>query len=143
MVVRILHWLGILACLALIISCFLPWGYYADPQITHEADRVFTGFYSYKQYYGKPGIIFSFFALLILIFMLLPKVWAKRANLFMSAFTLAYAIRTFIVFGSCYNNYCPQKLFGLYLMLGCTVIMLLASAFPNVNLSDKKTVSRG
>jgi hypothetical protein len=143
MFVRILHWLGIVACLALIISCFLPWGYYADSQIANEADRVFTGFYSYKQYYGKPGIIFSFFAFMILGFMFLPKVWAKRANLFMSAFMLAYAIRTFIVFGSCYNNYCPQKLFGLYLMLGCTIIMMLASAFPNVNLSDKKTVSRG
>jgi uncharacterized membrane protein len=32
---------------------------------------------------------------------------------------------------------------GLYLMLACTVIMLLASVFPNVELSDKKTVSRG
>ncbi|MFM6926118.1 MAG: hypothetical protein ACKOU7_11495 [Ferruginibacter sp.] len=143
MFVRILHWLGILACLALIVSCFLPWGYYADPQIAKEADRVFTGFYSYKQYYGKPGIIFSFFAVLILVFMLIPKVWAKRTNLFLSGFMLAYAVRTFIVFGSCYNNYCPQKLVGLYLMLACNIMMMLASAFPNVNLTDKKTASLG
>ncbi len=70
--------------------------------------------------------------------MLLPKVWAKRANLFICALTVAYAIKTFILFGSCYNNSCPQKLFGIYLMLACTVVMLIASAFPNVNLSDKK-----
>lgn len=143
MFVKALHWVGIAACVVLIISCFLPWGYYADSQIVHEADRVFTGFYSYKHYYGRPGLIFSFFSVLILIFMLLPKVWAKRTNLFMSAFLLAYAIRTFIVFGSCYNNYCPQKMFGLYLMLLCTVFIILAAVFPKVKLSDNKTVSRG
>ena len=140
MIVKYLHWLGITACLVLIISCFLPWGYYADSQIVNEADRVFTGFYSYKQYYGRPGLIFSFFAVLILVFMLLPKVWAKRVNLFMAAFMLAYAIRTFIVFGSCYNNYCPHKMFGLYLMLASTVVIMLASVFPNMSLSEKNRV---
>jgi len=138
MFVKYLHWVGMAACLVLIAGCFLPWGYYADPQIVREADRLFTGFYSYKQYYGKPGIIFSFFALLIVVFMLLPKIWAKRANLFMSAFMLAYGIRTFIVFSACYYNYCPQKMIGLYLMLSCTVVIMLASVFPNVSLSDKK-----
>ena len=138
MFVKVLHWVGIAACVVLIVSCFLPWGYYADAQIVHEADRVFTGFYSYKHYYGKPGLIFSLFALVICLFMLLPKLWAKRANLFMSAFILAYAVRTFIVFGACYNNYCPQKMFGLYLMLASTVLIMLASVFPNVSLSDKK-----
>ena len=143
MFVKYLHWLGIAACLTLILSCFLPWGYYADPQIADEAKRTFTGFYNYKQYYGTPGFIFCFFFLVILVFMLLPKIWAERANLFIAAFTIAFAVRTFIIFGSCYNNYCPQKLFGLYLMLGCTIVMLLASVFPNVELSDKKTVSQG
>lgn len=138
MFVKILHWVGIAACVVLIVSCFLPWGYYADDQIVHEADRVFTGFYSYKHYYGKPGLIFSLFALVIALFMLLPKLWAKRANLFMSAFILAYAVRTFIVFGACYNNYCPQKMFGLYLMLVSTILIMLASVFPDVSLSDKK-----
>lgn len=121
-----------MACVILIASCFLPWSFNAD------INQTFTGFYSYKHYYGKPGFIFSFFALVILVFMLLPKLWAKRANLFMSAFMLAYAVRTFIVFGACYNNYCPQKMLGLYLMLASTVIIMLASVFPNVSLSDKK-----
>ena len=137
MFVKFLHWLGIAACLVLIGSCFLSWTYHAD------INQTFTGFYNYLEKYGKPGKFLIFFAVLVLIFMLLPKVWAKRTNLFICAFTLAYAIKTFTLFASCYNNYCPQKLFGLYLMLGCTVIMLLASMFPNVNLSDKKTVSQG
>ena len=69
--------------------------------------------------------------------MLLPKLWAKRANLFICALALAYAVKTYILFSSCYNNYCPQKLFGLYLMLSCTVLMLLASVFPKLKIADK------
>lgn len=132
MFVKYLHWIGIAACVTLIVSCFLPWVHYAD------INQTFTGFYSYKNEYGKPGKFLVFFAVLILIFMLLPKIWAKRANLFISALTLAYAIKTVILFGSCYNNYCPEKLFSLYLMAGCTVVMLLASVFPSLELADKK-----
>lgn len=137
MFVKTLHWLGIAACLVLIISCFLPWTVHAD------INQTFTGFYSYQNKYGRPGKFLTFFALITLVFMLLPKVWAKRANLFICAFTIAYAIKTFTLFSSCYNNYCPQKLFGLYLMLGCTGVMLIASAFPNMKLMDKKTVRQG
>ena len=132
MFVKYLHWLGIAACLTLIVSCFLPWSFYAD------LNQHFTGFYSYDNHYGKPGKFLVFFGVVMLLFMLLPKIWAKRTNLFLSALTLAYAIKTVILFGSCYNNSCPQKLFGLYLMLGCTVVMLAASIFPNVNLTEKK-----
>lgn len=132
MLVKYLHRIGIAACLMLIISCFLPWVYYAD------LNQTFSGFYSYQNEYGKPGKFLVFFGVLILTFMLLPKVWAKRANLFICAITLAYAIKTFILFGSCYNNYCPQKLFSLYLVVGCTVIMLIASGFPDMKLNDHK-----
>lgn len=66
-----------------------------------------------------------------------PKVWAKRANLFICALTLAYAIKTYILFGSCYNNYCPQKLPSLYLMVSTTILMLIASGFPNLKLNSK------
>lgn len=130
MFVKYLHWIGIAACLTLIVSCFLPWVHYAD------INQTFTGFYSFKNEYGKPGKFLCFFAALTLVFMLLPRVWAKRANLFICAVTLAYAIKTFILFGSCYNNYCPQKLFSIYLMVACSVVMLISSGFPNLKIKD-------
>ena len=132
MFVKYLHWIGIAACITLIISCFLPWSYYPDLKMS------FTGLYSYDNHYGKPGKFLIFFGALTLVFMVLPRVWAKRVNLFICAVTLAYAIKTFILFGSCYNNSCPQKLFGLYLMVACTVVMLLASGFPDLKLTEKK-----
>ncbi|MEO6254031.1 MAG: hypothetical protein ABIO79_12025 [Ferruginibacter sp.] len=132
MLVKYLHWIGIAACVTLIVSCFLPWSYHAD------LNQAFTGFYSYKNEYGKPGKFLIFFGVITAIFMLVPKLWAKRVNLLICPLTLAYAIKSFILFGSCYNNYCPQKLFGLYLMLGCTVVMLVAAVFPNVKIPEKK-----
>ena len=132
MLVKYLHWIGLAACITLIVSSFLPWGYYAD------LHQTFTGFYSYHNEYGKPGKFLSFFAVLNFVFMLLPKVWAKRANMLICAITFAYAVKSFILFGSCYNNYCPEKLFGLYLMAVSAALILLASVFPNVKMGDKK-----
>jgi hypothetical protein len=132
MFVKYLHWIGLAACITLIVSCFLPWVYYAD------LNETFTGFYSYKNEYGKPGKFLLAFAVIIFAFMFIPKVWAKRVNLLICPLTLAYGIKSFILFGSCYNNYCPEKLFGLYLMLGCTVVMLIAAVFPNVSIAEKR-----
>lgn len=132
MVVRYLHWLGIMACIAIIVSCFLPWAYYAD------INQTFTGFYSYQNQYGRPGKFIVPLAGLILVFMLLPKLWAKRSNLFLAAFLLAYAVKTYILFSSCYNNYCPEKRYGIYLLVTCTFIMLLAAVFPKLKSGGKQ-----
>jgi hypothetical protein len=137
MSVKILSYLGMIACVVLIISCFLPWAYYADSNIATEAERTFTGFFSYQYKYGRPGKFFVFFAVVILLFMNLPKVWAKRTNLFLSAFTLAYAIKSYILFTSCYNAYCPEKRVGIFIMIFSTVVIMLASVFPNMKIGEK------
>ena len=124
MFLKILHWAGVAACIALVASCFMPWAYYADIQ------QTFTGFYSYKNEYGRPGKFLLFVGLITLIFMLLPKVWGKRINLFLTALGVGYAIKTYILFTSCYNAYCPEKKAGIYLMLIASVIMLAAAIFP-------------
>lgn len=126
MLVRFLYYLGLAACIVLIVSCFLPWGYYAD------INQTFTGFYSYQNQYGRPGKFLLPMGLLILLFMLLPKVWAKRANLFICALVVAYGVTNYIRFGSCYNNYCPERLYGLYLMLASVIVMLLSAVFPDM-----------
>ena len=125
------------ACVALIISCFLPWAYFADSNIANETDRIFTGFFSYKDQYGQPGIFLIVFAVVILMLMILPRIWAKRTNLFLSAFTVAYAIRTYILFTSCYNAYCPEKRAGIFIMLFSTIVMLVACVFPDMNIAEK------
>src|ERR1700710_1689030 len=98
MLLKIMHWLGIIAAVTLIISCFMPWAYYPDIKDT------FTGFYSYHNQYGKPGKMIVIIAALALIFILLPKVWAKRVNLFLAALGLGYAIKSYILYTGCYNT---------------------------------------
>ncbi|MEO6733585.1 MAG: hypothetical protein ABIN01_20345 [Ferruginibacter sp.] len=136
MVPKILHWVGIAACILLIISCFIPWAYYADAHIANEAERTFTGFYSYKNNYGKPGKMLVAIGVTALALMLLPKIWAKRTNLFVCALGVGYAFKSYILFTSCYNAYCPEKKAGVFLMLTATIVMLIASAFPHLTLKQ-------
>ena len=128
---KILHWLGLSACVLLIISCFLPWAYYKD------IDTTFTGFYSLQNHYGKPGLLLSLIATLVFILTLLPKIWAKRANLFLGALAVGYAIKSFVLFTSCYNAYCPERRIGIYLMLGSTIVMLIATIFPDMKIREE------
>jgi len=126
--IKILKWIGIAACILLIISCFLPWTYYAD------INKTFTGFFSEQNIYGKPGKFLNFYAALSAILILLKKVWAKRVHLFLAALTFGYAIKTYILFTSCYNAYCPDKKIGIYLMMVCCVGILVAAIFPDMKL---------
>ena len=134
----LIHRIGLLACILLVIACFLPWTYYADPHIATEAERTFTGYHTYHNQYGRPGKFLTFFAVIIFAFMLLPKIWAKRANLFIAALGVGYAIKSFVLFAACYNAYCPERRLGLYLMVVCSVLLLVAAAFPDMKLSEEK-----
>jgi len=132
MLIKILYFVGLAACVTLLIACFLPWAYYADLQDT------FTGMYSYHNQYGKPGKFLAFIAVIVFIFMLLPKIWATRINLFVCALGVGYAIKSYILFTSCYNAYCPEKKIGIFLILFATIIMLLASIFPDMKLKKEQ-----
>lgn len=135
----ILHRIGLFTCILLVVSCFLPWMYFADANIATEAERTFTGFSTYQNQYGKPGKLLSLIAIIVFVFMLLPKIWAKRANLFITALGVGYAIKTYVLFTSCYNAYCPEKRAGVYIMLISSILLLVAAAFPDLKLEKEKT----
>ena len=136
----ILYRIGLVACILLIISCFLPWMYYADPHIATEAQKTFTGFYTYQNQYGRPGKLLVLIAVIVLLLMLLPKIWAKRANLFITALGVGYAIKTYVLFTSCYNAYCPEKKIGLFIMMASMFILLVAAVFPDLKLEKEKKI---
>jgi hypothetical protein len=124
-------WIGIIAAVVLIIICFLPWTYHAD------IDKTFTGFFSERNMYGKPGKFFVFFGIASIILLMLEKLWAKRIHIFLSGVLVAYAIKTYTLYTSCYNAYCPEKKYGIYMMLMCTIVLLIASIFPNMKVKTK------
>ena len=123
--------IGAVAGVGLIVICFMPWTYHAD------VGKNFTGFFSEKNAYGKPGNAFVFFTVIFLVLTFISKIWAKRINLFITAIMVAYAIKTYILYTSCYNAYCPEKRPGIYFVLICSFVMLLAAVFPDMKM-DKK-----
>ena len=122
-------WIGIAACVLLIAVCFMPWTYHADVQ------KNFTGFFSEKDAYGKPGKFYIFFAVVSILLLFTEKLWAKRIHIFVAGIMLAYAVKTYILYTSCYNAYCPEKKAGIYLLLVCAVVILLVAIFPDIKIS--------
>ena len=126
------QWIGILALAILVISCFLPWTYHPD------LNKTFTGFFSENNVYGKPGKVFIFLSALSLVCFLLPRVWAKRLNFFVSAVSVAYAFRTFIIFSGCYRGICPEKKIGLWMMIIAAIASLVMTVLPDIKVINKK-----
>ena len=122
-------WIGMAACVLLIAVCFMPWTYHADLQ------KNFTGFFSEKDAYGKPGKFIVFFCLLSFALIMAQKVWAQRVLLFVAGTLLAYSIKTFILYSSCYNAYCPEKKAGIFLLLAFSVIIFAASLFSDIKVA--------
>ncbi len=126
------QWIGIAAAVVLVIACFLPWTFHPD------LNKNFTGFFSENNDYGKPGKVFTVFAIVAIIFFLIPRVWAKRWNLLVGALTVAFAIKSFIVFSGCYRGICPAKLAGLWIMLLSAVAVLAMTLLPDMKVIERK-----
>ena len=109
----------------------MPWAYYAD------LNETFNAFYSHNNVYGKPAKLLLSFSGFVVIAAFIKKLMFKRAALLVGGLTVAYAIKNFLLFGSCYRGYCPEKHIGLYLMLVASVVMFISTFFPEGKSSDK------
>ena len=128
MFLKLIYYTGIIACLALIGNCFMPWVHYNNINVTFSGMNVTK--FAAGNYYGKAGIPISIMTGIILLFILIPALWAKRVNLFLAALLFAYCIRTYIVFTSALFEGEVEKYSGIYLIVVLSFIILLASVFP-------------
>jgi len=126
------QWIGIAAALLLIGACFLPWAYYPD------LHKEFTGFFSEGNAYGRSGKIFVFFSVVEILLFLIPKVWAKRANILVAAMTIAFGVKSYILFTACYRGICPDKRLGIFLVLIAPFIILAAAVLPDLPVKEGK-----
>jgi len=123
------RWVGVLACIVLIISCTMHWAWYPDIK------KYFTGFFSENNYYGRHGILLCFFAGTGILFYFLRKAWSDRLNLIFSAICMAYAITSLLRFGSGYDGFVPDKQPGIYLMLVAAILHMIMAV---LNMSAEK-----
>ncbi len=124
--------LGLLACAVVIISCFLPWTFYPD------LNKSFTGFFSEENMYGKPGKVFIFLAVISAALILINRIWAKRVLLFVAAINIAYLIKSYVLFTTCYSALCPVKQYGLYLLMAGTTMLMIVSIFPDMKIQNEE-----
>ena len=123
--------IGLLAALALIFICFIPWVYVPSLQIYLSG---INGKGSPELNFGSQVKSHGFLALLMGVCFLVPRVWAKRLNVFLGAINLSWAFKNFLIFSMCRAGECPEKQMGLYLLLIVSAILLVASLFPKLEL---------
>ena len=126
------QWIGVGAAVLVIAGCFMPWAYFPDLR------EDFTGFFSEQNRYGRPGKVLIFFCGAEILLFLIPKVWAKRANLFIGAVTLAWSIKSYMLYTACYKGICPERRLGIFLVLGGAAIALVASLLPDLSVREEK-----
>jgi hypothetical protein len=125
------QWFGILAALLLVAACFMPWAYFPD------LGKNFTGFFSEQNRYGRPGKLLSSFSVVMIILFLIPRVWAKRTNMIVAAITVAFVIRSYILYTGCYGGICPEKRPGIFLLLLASVAVVVAALIPDLPVKQE------
>jgi hypothetical protein len=128
---RWIKWLGVVAAILLVIACFMEWVYIVSKKIT------VTGFESTGTSFGKPGAIHLILSIIFILFSLIPRLWAKRANAVVAALNVGWAIRNYLLISGCSGGECPEKQVALYLLLVCSVAMMIASWFPDIKIPQK------
>jgi hypothetical protein len=121
---RYSNYIGVVSALAIVAVCFMPWVYIASIQTT------ITGMEADKTNFGHPGLMNIILATIAAVLFIIPFVWAKRTNLFIGSFNLAWSLRNFIIITQCEFGDCPERRAGIYLMLALSVVLLLMTFIP-------------
>ena len=128
---RFSYLIGVLAAIAVLAASFMPW-----VQI-ESAHKVLTGMDAQGTNFGRPGQLHILLSAIAIAMFCIPRIWAKRVNWFVCAFGLAWGFRNFIIYARCEMDTCPVRKLGLYIILFGSIIMLLATFFPNLKITQE------
>jgi len=121
--------IGVITALAIVATCFMPWVFIPPIQL------MVTGLNAGTTHLGKPGLVNIFMSVISIILFILPSISAKRINLFVGVFNLAWAIRNYFIVTLCQMGDCPEKKIGIYLLVILSIVLLLMTFFPKVDLN--------
>ncbi len=122
--------LGAAACLALIVSCFFTWSYVAEINLSISGINGGPGL-------GKPGLLNIFFCSAMILFFLIPRIWAKRANIILGALNIAWSFRNYLLVGACSGGICPEKRWGIFALLVLSLFIEVMTFLPNIKVTSK------
>jgi hypothetical protein len=122
---------GIIAVFALAAVCYLPWSYIAEKNI------FVTGMSAPGTMFGQPGLMHLVLGLPLIIFFIIPKIWAKRINVFIGAINLAWSVRNYILLTTCFMGECPHMKAGLVFSIMLSAFILVMVFLPKINVPVK------
>ena len=125
------QFIGCVIVLILCAACYLPWSYINDKHI------LITGMNAPGTMYGKPGLMHFVLGFILIIFFLIPKIWAKRINVFIGAINLAWSIRNYILLSTCFMGECPQSKYGLFISIILCIGVLIMTFIPDLKQIEK------
>jgi hypothetical protein len=129
---RYMKWIGLAAAVLLTVSCFTPWIFIESKNI------IISGVDATGTNYGKPGYFHFVLAAVFLLCTFMPRVWAKRLNLMVTALNLGWCLRNFFILATCSGGECPIRQTGIWLALVASVLMLVSALFPDMRVPEKK-----
>jgi hypothetical protein len=132
---RWMKWIGLAAAITLVIACFMIWITLPSKNIT------ITGIDAGGTNVGKPGYFHFICTFFFLVFLLVPRIWAKRANLFVAPINFAWAVRSFFIVTGCRAGECPEKHVAVYLILIASALMLASALFADLPAKRVNTQS--
>ncbi|HET9057627.1 MAG TPA: hypothetical protein VFN30_12350 [Chitinophagaceae bacterium] len=125
------NWFGIIFCAVLALACFNTWIYIVSQNIS------FTGMNKALPAYGRPGLLHLIFAFSAAFCFLIPKVWAKKANVFICAINLGWALRNLFIITACNYGECPERSPWMLVALSASILMLIFSFLPDIKVKNK------
>ena len=129
---RWMKWVGAGAGVLLIIACFMTW------IVVPGRNIIVSGVDATGTSFGKPGYFHMLFSFFFLLFSFIPRIWAKRTNLLVTALNLAWAMRNYFIISACRGGECPEKHVALYLVVVSSIVMLVAALFPDIKIPQEK-----
>jgi len=128
--------LGIAFVVLLLASCFTNW--VIVPKY-HIALSGISGRINNELTLAKPINFYAILGAVSALLFTLPKVWAKRTNIFITAILFTYTIFIYMQFTFCRQGECPQKLWPIFLQMPLGFLIMLMSLLPNtpVNVDNK------
>jgi hypothetical protein len=125
------QYIGILACLIVLICSFLPWSIVVSEHIT------ISGFDTTGTRFGRPGLFLNFFTGISLLLFIIPTIWSKRTNIFLGALVFAWSVRNYILVSTCLMGECPVKQPALYVLVTASFVVMMMTLLPKLNTSKK------
>jgi hypothetical protein len=127
------NWIGIALIGLLFWACTQVWA-----SVPSGGAEVGGLSYKINDRYGRPGMMHIILGIPAIIMFLIPRLWAKRTNVFITGINMAWGLRNFYLFGiACEGGICPDRHAAVYIVFAASILIMVMALFPRVEIKLK------